>query len=707
MPVDRRKVLTRAAPVVWTAWLLLPVESWGRLDGVPVGAFEAAALTAIWWLWCAGRAVPGGVWLPAALLAVKAIAALAIVPHGLDATYFANASWTAPHERSIGWPAGPITRRDARLAFAAQGGPELPLHFFHDNGRFNVGTRAEREGLPFSIVWTGYWRVQAPAVPRLYIEGEHLAAAIVIDGRVAVEKPADVAAVREDVPIAAGWRHLVVRVAAPHGLARAFEAGAIDEQGVRHPLGARDVFPAPVGRGARAWDARARAVASAVDAGVVTFIGLWSLLGLAVVARTAIRPAPPTGPGRGAAILALAASVALADAWWFGRQVEGRVLLLLGGDDMLTYATLARDIALNGPMMLLGQPLGEAAPFYYQPLYPYVIALTHVVFGEDGFGIFFVQRLGVWVTLLAVWRTGARLFGTRAGWVTLAAATVFVAVKVRPWSGVLLGEVVFMPLLSLCAWALVAVPHGAGLRAGVAAGVAGGLATLGRSTLLPAWALVIPLVAVARRRAGLRPGPIVVVALLVAGVVGLATLRNHVAASRFVLVTTSFANNFYLGNPPPPGTSMHDHAIFRWLAVEDPTRLALEGAWHAPGAFATNLGRKALYTLGFFDAYLPGRGWSPLLVVTWVVSLAGVVMACRRGGRRNPALWVPLAFAVTHAAAVTVIFPHAHGDRLILPFYVMLLPYVGAAFSPSARRVTGGTEPGAESRKPTAADSQA
>ncbi len=707
MPADRRTVLTRAAPVFWTAWLLLPVEGWGRLDGVPVGTLEAAVLAAIWWLWGAGRAVPGGVWLPAGLLVVKAIAALAILPHGLDARYFANASWTAPHERSIGWPAGPMTRRDARLAFGVPVGPELPLHFFHDNGRFNVGTRAEREGLPFSIVWTGYWRVQAPGARTLYLEGEHLGAAILIDGEVAIEKPADVAAVREDVPVAAGWRRLVVRVAAPHGIARAFEAGAIDEEGVRHPLGARDVFPAPVDLDARAWDLRARAIALAVDAGVVMFIGLWTVLGLAAVSREAIRPAPPTGQGRGATLLALAAFVALADALWFGRQVEGRVLLLLGGDDMLTYATLARDIALHGPLMLGGQPIGEAAPFYYQPLYPYVIALTHMVLGEDGFGIFFVQRLGMWITLLAVWRTSARLFGARAGWVTLGAATVFVAVKVRPWSGILLGEIIFMPLLSLCSWALVAVAHGAGLRTGAAAGVAGGLATLGRSTLLPAWAIVIPLVAAARRRAGLRPGPIVVAALLIAGVVGLATLRNHVAANRFVLVTTSFANNFYLGNPPPQGTSIHDHALFRWLTLQDPTRLALEGAWHAPGAFAGNIGRKALYPLGLFDAYLPGRGWSPLLVATWVVSLVGVVTALRRGSRQDPGRWVPLAFAVSHAAAVTLIFPHAHGDRLILPFYVMLLPYVGAAFRPSARRLDGRTDPGAESRKLTVAGSQA
>jgi hypothetical protein len=425
--------------------------------------------------------------------------------------------------------------------------------------------------------------------------------------------------------------------------------------------------------------------------------------------RGLLRPVAAPHAGRSAAVASLLALVALADAWWFARQVENRLLLLLGGDDMLTYATLARDIALNGPLMLGGQPIGEAAPFYYQPLYPYVIALTHVVFGEDGFGIFLLQRLGLWVTLLAIWRASARLFGARAGWLTLGTAAVFLAVWVRPWSGVLLGEVVFIPVLSLCAWALVTVSQGGGARPAAAAGVAGGLATLTRSTLLPVWILVLPLVAASRLRTNSRLGPVFLVTLLVASVIGLATLRNVVASGRFVPIASSFANNFLLGNPPPPGTPEHgpaDHLLFRWVALEDPTRMALDGAWHAPGAFVEGLGRKALYTLGVFGAYLPGRGWSPLLVVLWGVALAGMIRVGRSAGRHDPACWLPAAFAASHFAAVTLIFPHAHGDRLILPFYVMLLPYVGAAIGSDAR-VTNETEPEAGSRKPTAAGAQA
>jgi hypothetical protein len=682
MPADRRQVLRLAAPVLWTILLLLPAEAWAPLDGVALGSTGTAVLGLVWWVWYAREGLPGGVWLPAGLLAIKAIVAVATVPHGFTATYFANGSWTPPRERSIEWRAEPFTRRDLRLAFTSPDGPELPLHFFHDNARFNVATRAGREGLPFSVAWEGYWRVDEPATLPLYLAGHGLHATLAVDGRLVVEKPDDAIEAFGEAVLEAGWRHVSVLVAAPAGQARSFEAGTVSADGTRRALGSPDVYPSAPGRSARAWDARARTLGRAAAAGTVIFIGGLALATLAGVLRALRYARALRADDRLPAWLAIASLAALADAWWFAKGVEDRLLLLLGGDDMLTYATLARDIALNGPLMLAGQPPGQAEPFYYQPLYPYVLALTHLVWGDDGFGIFLVQRLGVWITWLAAWRTAHLLLGLRAGGATLVIAGVFVMLRVRPWSGVLLAEAIFIPLLAVCAWSLVIVAQRESRRATVAAGIAGGLATLARSTLVPAWFLVLPLLVAARRHAGRQARPAVVVALLVAGITGLATARNWVAAGQFVPVASSFANNFYLGNPPPddmPVSGPGEHALLRRLPIADPTRLALEGALHAPGRFAGNLGRKALYALGVFGAYPPGSGWSALLIVTWVLALGGFVVIARHGQGRDPAVWLPAVFAGTHLVAVTVIFPHAHGDRLILPMYVMLLPYAGAA----------------------------
>ena len=98
-------------------------------------------------------------------------------------------------------------------------------------------------------------------------------------------------------------------------------------------------------------------------------------------------------------------------------------------------------------------------------------------------------------------------------------------------------------------------------------------------------------------------------------VIGLATLRNWIASRQFVPIATSGPVVLLLGNPPPPGTPEHadnPHMLLRWLNPDDRTRRVLEGALHQPEAFSANLVRKGLYTLGFFGAYIPGAGWSPL-----------------------------------------------------------------------------------------------
>lgn len=675
--------VTVLAPILWTACLLLPADGWRALDGLPLDSAATAALAAVWWLAWSRGSLPGRAWLPAALIGAKLAASPWIVPHGFEARYYANAAWAPPHERSVQWRGATFTRRDARLDFGRPGAPDLPLHFFHDSGRFNVATRAGRDGLPFSIAWRGVWHLDATGPRALYLAGEHLDAAILVDGRVVVDKPASAREAAGRVELAPGWHTLEIRASAPHGLARRFEAGVIGIDGTRAPFGPGTVYAARVPHRIRLVDARLRAAAGIVSAAVLAWLAAGTLLAMARHARSVASRAPAAPSDGQPHGLALAAGAAAADALWFARRAENRFLLLFGGDDMLTYATLARDIALDGVLMLGGQPAGQAAPFYYQPLFPYVLALTHVVFGEDAFGIFLVQRLGVWATWLAVWRIAVRLFGTGAGWVVLGASGLFLALRVRPWTGVLLAEPLFVPLLALAAWALVVTAQGGRAAAALAAGALGGLATLTRSTLLAAWPLVLPLVAIARRRAGAALQPVVVAACLVAGITGLATLRNWVAAGQFVPVASSFGINFLLGNPPPPGAPAPGTPGARlptWLPLDEPARAALEGALHAPGTFAANLGRKALYALGVFEPYRPGAGWAPVLVATWLLALAGMIRAARSPGGGDPARWIPAAFAAAHLAAVVAIFPHAHGDRLILPLYVLLLPYIGALY---------------------------
>jgi hypothetical protein len=167
-------------------------------------------------------------------------------------------------------------------------------------------------------------------------------------------------------------------------------------------------------------------------------------------------------------------------------------------------------------------------------------------------------------------------------------------------------------------------------------------------------------------------------------VLSVATARNWIVARTFVPVTTSFGVNFYLGNQPPPGVhvpahSEIDHAAYRWIARDERTQMALEFARHAPAAFARNLLNKALYTLGFFGAFVPGARTASALVALWIAAVAGVLIVRALGVKTGRPGWprtIPGIIAISHFTSVVVIFPHH--DRLILPFYVLIIPYAAA-----------------------------
>jgi hypothetical protein len=319
-------------------------------------------------------------------------------------------------------------------------------------------------------------------------------------------------------------------------------------------------------------------------------------------------------------------------------------------------------------------------------LYPYFLAATHLLFGEDYFGVFFLQRLGLWISLIVMTSITRRLFGDVAALGAALSGALFIVLKLLQWSGVQLSELLFIPLVCLCLQQLIALATGAGLGTAIAAGLLGGFATLTRASLGAAWLVLIPFVWMIRRRGGFAARATHVALLTMIAVIGLATLRNWIASGQFVPIATSGPVVLLLGNPPPPGTPEHadnPHGLLRWLNPDDRTRHVLEGALHQPAAFAANLVKKALYTLGFFGAYLPGASSSPVFILMWSAALLGL-LARRDAFATGPgslAAWLPALMAGAHFLAVTIFVPHVYGDRLVLPFYVLIIPYVGAAIA--------------------------
>ena len=172
-----------------------------------------------------------------------------------------------------------------------------------------------------------------------------------------------------------------------------------------------------------------------------------------------------------------------------------------------------------------------------------------------------MQRLFVASTIVALWRTAARLFDERVGLAAMVTAIVVVYEKFAPWSGILLSETLFVPLVCLWMYALVRFAECPTRGRAIAAGSVGALATLTRSSLLLGWAAVVPALAIAlgwrRQRLGRQ-------ALLVATMIAItstATIRNWIVARQFVAIASEGAVVLFVGNSPPPLTIPPSHKV--------------------------------------------------------------------------------------------------------------------------------------------------
>ena len=127
--------------------------------------------------------------------------------------------------------------------------------------------------------------------------------------------------------------------------------------------------------------------------------------------------------------------------------------------------------------------------------------------------------------------------------------------------------------------------------------------------------------------------------------------------------------------------------MYERLGLDGYTAQTLEYALSAPGSFAANLGRKALFALGFYEPYAAGWGYSPVYIAVWMSAAFGVAVALRTPSAPRLAVLLPLAIALTQYVAVVLVYPK--GERLILPIYILLVPYTAIACEWVMRRGSG------------------
>ena len=677
------------------AYFILPVPGWGFLSsGRPLNWLGVVAVSTTCWLWWSRRHLPFATLFLIAL-GLKLASAPVVPPQGFRAAYHAEADWQGPVE--AGSTRGTsFTRVDERLRFGDTH-PDFPLYFFNDTRRFNFYQPGEpqRDKLAFSVSWLGFLYQPDAEDRRLYLAASGTTARVAIGDAppITVTDPGPNWSALVHVP--AGWQRVRIELSTPYGAPRRFEAGWI-QNGRREPFDASRIFQRPV----RPWRIAAGRL---IGAGASLFDALLlAALLFAVFDTLRLAMRASREPDRAATLFAhpwstLIVAVVIVDAALFALPAVNRLVLLGGGGDPMAYETMAREIQIGGLLMTGGEAMGHGTPYYYHPFYPYFLAACHSLTGESVFGIYFIQRLLLGLTVIWLWRTTAILFGESTGRWGLVVAGAVIYERIAVWAGVLLSDVPFVPML--CGWSALLVYFACGrtrrLAVVVASGVLWGVAILTRGTPLLGVGLVLPVFALAiARRHGTwwRAALLLVVSMLAA--VSLATARNYIVAGRFVPIFGSGSASLILGNPPPPTVRLAGgprDAFYRRFGVEDTTRAVVEFAIQEPATFARGLGRKTLYMLGWFEPLVPGAGWSLFLIACWMTAGAGaLLLASGRAGSEQSAAAraLPAAVASVHIASAIVIFPHVYGDRLILPIYAVVVPYVAVAVAAAGAAAT-------------------
>ena len=663
---------------------------------MPLGPIETVALLLLAWLLLRRAAMPGAKTVAAVFAITWAAAAAVPGSGGLRARYYANDTASGAHERSTEFRNATFTRIDERIDFIP-GRRDFPLAFFNDNSRFNFyrADQPHRHLLAFSVRWSGLW--WAEGTRELYLDAPDAHAHIAIDGADFLDAAPQSGTTTRRIELRRGWHRLDVVFRAPYGSPRRFGAGEYRD-GAAIPFDAGTIVTQPI----REWQWHAYRTLSvikiAVDVGVLLWLAWLFVADLLRGARQAIvAPGTQSSMRTALAVLAIAGAIeALRFAWpW-----SGRLLVMVGGDDPMTYEGYARDILLNGILMNGGLPLGQGEPFYYQAFYPYFLAAIHALFGEGMFGVLFVQRmLGVALAaLLTV--IAARLAGDRTWPAALACAMLFVWWKFWPIALDLLSESLYVPLLAGAALAVIAAAQRPSPRRAIVAGLLTGLATITRSTALLGWPAVALAAWTAWRSVPSRRRLTALLLGCALAVFSLITIRNWIVSGRFAPASTEFGVTLLGGNIPPDDVTIDGsprRALYQRWRIEESTARVIEYALTAPQAFAANIGRKALFALGFYEPYAEGWGTSPVYILVWTSALVGLIIGRPPGAR----FWVfvlPAAIALSQYVAVVLVYPK--GERLILPIHTLLVPYSAIAATALIDRLRA-FHPGAARRQVT------
>ena len=635
------------------------------LGGTPL---DFAGYVALGLVFCAGAGAvffpprrPSGLWLPAALLlliALKVLAGDGDVPAGWRAAYrHADTKGDMPDARFFWRLASRPYRVDPAIELSTT---YTDLHFFNDVDLYGYPPydNTPREiRFPLEVTWAGYVQSASAQTAVWEVTAIGTVTLSTTAGSQTLENPSHA---EVTFALGPGPQRLSVRYTKPAGQAPSIVAMLVDgATGRPMRVTARDGTPRPWG---------GPVTSALVWLGLVLFLGS---LGVALVRGGTTAPAASLvtrASGLAATIFLMGWGTVLATA------TLGSTSFFGAGGDPLYYGSSARDILHHGPLMLHGAPVGQAAPFYFYPMYPYVLALGHVLVGDSVSAIFLIN--GVLVAMLpalflALGWSRLRACAGMAAFAALVAflwvyASVVITFPQPAFTDIAYMTLVLVALVTLAA-AYTAPTPGRLIAAGVA--MAFGAAT--RPSLMTLVYLAPVGLAIAL---GVRsPRRWLVAALWLAAGVALGllpfTLRNGIAAGRFVVLVNSWIQIPYFLIPPeipekPGGAPGLLEAVgMAWrIFLEYPVRtLTVET-------------RKLLYTLGVTAAGPADMLQARVLPVLPLLFAAAVALRRFTG----PTAIAVLTFVASHMAAMIVAAPWTFHYKSILPLHAAFL--FGAAF---------------------------
>jgi 4-amino-4-deoxy-L-arabinose transferase-like glycosyltransferase len=650
------------------AFIVLPGPDRTPFSGLPLSLKAQAlaialALVGLFTVLFRPTSRPGRRWLLVliAAVALKLVLSSFLVSEGWKGTYLWVQTWRAAETRLI-----PMEfyqhqrirtyRLDRGLQFTMN---SFALHFINQKpgGDSEYAKLPRHQEYPLQVRWRGSLQRTEPLDARVTANGN---VTVEVSGRriFHAENPRDAAVV---IPIASPNDVVQITYSKPARIEPGISVSGFEGE---------VVTPAPA---APAAIARSRQAFLAIQ-----LLGVLALSTLAWMFVQAYKPVTTLfletiweRPSKVAALAFVAFFLLVG----FVRSVPYRstTVHLTHGDDFLTYATNAREILYNGILMVPRESAG--GPYYHYPLYPYLLAGAHFVFGEDFSTIVFfnfacIASLGLlfWVILKRRIAEGASiailLILAFLGYVH------FARYAMNAYSDNLYLPVVFATLALL----IRAYEHPSASKfLGV-----GILTALGAATR-PSFLLFVPVAGLGillEKRLGSFFRRVWLASSYSVGFfagVSPFTARNWIVTGKFVLLVASFVMlphflyapeesvpSFNInGSPPNLQQSVRQ---FLDIVAERP----LQSVWIET--------RKIAFTLGI-TALGPAEGTFPSYFFLFTI-LFGVALWTGRmpWAIRNTLL----VFTISHLVAITIASPWTYGYKTILPFHAALL--LGIAF---------------------------